>query len=216
MALLDLHPTTSFRPWLREGEVTGPISPRDLEGRPLEAHPCCPGRVRHLPTYYGVCSDLPALAQGLPLPTGCCSLVEPGAHGAHLPFWRDRSLATADVAVGSLGPQDPARSRAVRPPLLSSRFSPGRAAPGGLPLRQLLPLLPPMMAAPWMPPGLDGGRRARALSGAPADRWPACAAASPLLTPGAGPLDPTRLVLQCADGLLLPRRPWKPGVYPPR
>ena len=38
MALLDLHPHYLFRPWLREGEVTGPISPRDLE-EALEANP---------------------------------------------------------------------------------------------------------------------------------------------------------------------------------
>ena len=61
LALLDLKPVYLQRPWLEQAGVTGPISPEEVEQR-LESHP----EIRTLcitsPTYYGVLSNLPAVA----------------------------------------------------------------------------------------------------------------------------------------------------------
>ncbi|BFK85709.1 aminotransferase class V-fold PLP-dependent enzyme [Pseudoflavonifractor gallinarum] len=207
MALLDLHPHYLFRPWLREGEVTGPISPRDLEDA-LEAHPAVRAVCVTSPTYYGVCSDLPALARVCHA-HGVLLLVD-GAHGAHLPFLEDRSLAAADVAVVSAHKTLPAPGQSAL--LFSSRFSLDELRRAASLYGSSSPSYP-MMAA------LDAARAWMEEEGRTALRRTAEQVARlrrrfPALTPEQAPLDPTRLVLRCADGFAAEKALQDLGGYP--
>lgn len=83
MALLDLQPVYLPRPWLTEEGVTGPISPQLVDNE-LKNHPDIKTVCITSPTYYGVLSDIFAIAQVVHAHGG--TLVVDGAHGAHLPF----------------------------------------------------------------------------------------------------------------------------------
>lgn len=83
MALFDLRPVWLYRDWDSDRAVSGPVEPAAVE-RAFEAHPGLTAVVVTSPTYYGVCSDLAALAR-------ICHahgvrLIVDGAHGAHLPL----------------------------------------------------------------------------------------------------------------------------------
>lgn len=82
-ALFDLHPLWLERPWQENCAVTGAISPETVENT-LANHPDITAVVITSPTYYGVLSDVTAIA-------GIChahgaKLIVDGAHGAHLPL----------------------------------------------------------------------------------------------------------------------------------
>ena len=61
-ALLDLRPLYLERPWLEEDAVAGPITPDQVE-EALKKHPDIKQPVFTSPTYYGILSDIPALAE---------------------------------------------------------------------------------------------------------------------------------------------------------
>src|SRR5699024_2446886 len=61
LALLDLRPVYLERPWLPQAGVTGPVSPQSVE-QALKTRPEIKTVCITSPTYYGVLSDLPALA----------------------------------------------------------------------------------------------------------------------------------------------------------
>lgn len=99
MALLDLRPLWLSRPWLDQGGVFGPVQPEAVEAL-LEAHPDCKAVCITSPTYYGVCSDVKAIA-AVCHAHGAKLLVD-GAHGAHLPlFYRENPYGAADLVVVS-------------------------------------------------------------------------------------------------------------------
>ena len=97
MALLDLRPLWLDRPWLEEGGVYGPVSPQTVAAI-LETQPDCKTVCITSPTYYGVCSDVKAIA-------AVChaygaKLVVDAAHGAHLPlFYSQNPYGDADLTV---------------------------------------------------------------------------------------------------------------------
>ena len=98
LALLDLHPVYLYRAALPDTDILGPITPEQV-AQALACHPEIKTVCITSPTYYGVLSDIPALA-------ACCHahgarLVVDAAHGAHLPFLGNRDLARADLAVVS-------------------------------------------------------------------------------------------------------------------
>ncbi|MDE6260881.1 MAG: amino acid decarboxylase, partial [Oscillospiraceae bacterium] len=94
LALLDLMPHFLTRPWLEEEGITGPILPEAVE-ETLKKHPEIKTVCITSPTYYGVLSDIPAIA------AAChahgAKLMVDGAHGAHLPFLGYAGFQAADV-----------------------------------------------------------------------------------------------------------------------
>lgn len=98
MALLDLTPRYISRPWLDEWGIAGPVDPTEVE-RLLEADPKIKTVCIVSPTYYGVLSDIPAIAK-ICHAHGAKLMVD-GAHGAHMCFFRDHDYRAADVVVVS-------------------------------------------------------------------------------------------------------------------
>lgn len=207
MGLLDLMPAYLGRPWLAAPGVTGPVSPQEVE-RQLAAHPDVKTVCITSPTYYGVLSDIPAIA-------AVChrygaKLVVDGAHGAHLPFLGNFGLSAADVAVVSAHKTLPA---------------PGQSAllfVNGIPMQEVRrtgavfgsssPSYPMMAALDCVRDWMEGeGSRAYAQSARQVarlrERYPA-------LTADHAPLDPTRFVLCCADGFRVRRQLEEQGVWP--
>ena len=194
LALLDLKPVYLQRPWLEQAGVTGPISPGEVE-KQLESHP----EIRTLcitsPTYYGVLSDLPALAEIMHRRGGV--LVVDGAHGAHLPFLGDYGLSAADLLVVSAHKTLPAPGQTA---LLFSNgaFSHADLRRAGSIYGSSSPSYP-MMAA------LDLCRAHMLEGGGEAYRKTAAEVARlrqlfPALTEEDAPLDPARLVVCAPDG----------------
>ena len=81
LALLGQDPVWLPRPWLEGLGTAGPVAPETVEAL-LTEHPDCGAVLVTSPTYYGVCSDLPAIA-AVCRRRGAKLLVD-GAHGAHL------------------------------------------------------------------------------------------------------------------------------------
>lgn len=194
LALLDLRPVYLERPWLARAGVTGPISPEAVE-KQLAAHPEIRALCITSPTYYGVLSDLPALAAVMHRHGGV--LVVDGAHGAHLPFLGDYGLNAADLLVVSAHKTLPAPGQTA---LLFSNgtFSHADLRRAGSLYGSSSPSYP-MMAA------LDLCRAHMLEGGGAAYRRTAEAVARlrrsfPALTDKDAPLDPTRLVLCAPDG----------------
>lgn len=98
LALLDLTPHFLPRPWLAEEGVTGPISPETVAGT-LVLHPEIKTVCITSPTYYGVLSEIPTIAEVCHA-LGVKLMVD-GAHGAHLPFLGYEGYEAADVVVMS-------------------------------------------------------------------------------------------------------------------
>jgi len=96
MALLDLHPVYLYRPYWED--LPGPITPDQVD-RMLQDHPEIKTVFLTSPTYYGIQSDLPALAQVIHRRGGY--LVVDAAHGAHLPFLGSMDHTAADLVVFS-------------------------------------------------------------------------------------------------------------------
>ena len=208
LALLDLKPVYLQRPWLEQAGVTGPISPGEVE-KQLEAHP----EIRTLcitsPTYYGVLSDLPALAEIMHRRGGI--LVVDGAHGAHLPFLGDYGLTAADLLVVSAHKTLPAPGQSA---LLFSNGTFSHAD-----LRRAASIYGssspsyPMMAA------LDLCRAHMLEHGGAAYRKTAEEVARlrqifPALTDKDAPLDPTRLVVCASDGYAVQEALEEQNVWP--
>ena len=194
LALLDLHPVFVERPWVEAGGVTGPISPHVLKTM-LKTHPSIKTLCITSPTYYGVLSDIPALAQIMEEHGGV--LVVDGAHGAHLPFLGLDHLSAAHLAVVSAHKTLPAPGQSAL--LLSNgRFSQEQLRWAASLYGSSSPSYP-MMAA------LDLCRAYMLEQGGDAYRQTAEEVAAlrrdfPALTPSHAPLDPTRLTLLSPHG----------------
>ena len=197
LALLDLDPVYVPRPWLAGGGVTGPISPEAVEAL-LEARPDVKALCITSPTYYGVLSNIPALAAVMHRRGGV--LVVDGAHGAHLPFLGLDHFSHADLAVVSAHKTLPAPGQTAL--LLAGgggAFSHADLRRAGSIYGSSSPSYP-LMAA------LDLCRAHMEERGAAAYRETAEGVAAlrrdfPALTEEATPLDPARLTLLSPDGL---------------
>lgn len=98
LGILDLKPHYLARPWLAEDGVTGPISPQGVDNF-LENNPTVKTVCITSPTYYGVLSDISAIAAVVHAHGG--RLAVDGAHGAHLPFLGENPYRDADVVTVS-------------------------------------------------------------------------------------------------------------------
>ena len=197
LALLDLTPVYLERPWLAGAGVAGPVDPAAAEAA-LARHPEIRAVCLTSPTYYGVLSDLPALA-------AVCrahgaALVVDGAHGAHLPFLGIDHFSHADLAVVSVHKTLPAPGQTAL--LLAGGggpFSHADLRRAGSIYGSSSPSYPLMAALDLCRAHMEG-------EGAAAYRAAAEAAAAlrrdfPALTEETAPLDPTRLILLSPDGL---------------
>ena len=208
MALLDLKPVYAPRPWLDKKAVTGPISPSDVENL-LETHPNIKALCITSPTYYGLLSDIPALAAVMHRHGGI--LVVDGAHGAHLPFLGIDHYSAADLVVVSAHKTLPAPGQSA---LLFSgkRFSYADLCRAGSIYGSSSPSYP-MMAA------LDLCRAHMLEEGAKtyqktAEEVAALRRDFPSLTDEDAPLDPTRLTLLSPDGFAAQDQLEGLGVWP--
>ena len=194
LALLDLKPVYLDRPWLDQSGVAGPISPERVEEQ-LEANPEIKALCLTSPTYYGVLSDLPALAKIMHRHGGV--LVVDGAHGAHLPFLGDYGLNAADLLVVSVHKTLPA------PGQTALLFSNGTFSHADL--RRAGSIYGSSSPSYAMMAALDLCRAHMLEGGAKAYRKTAEEVARlrntfPALTEEVAPLDPTRLVVCAPDG----------------
>ena len=208
LALLDLHPVYLDRPWLAQAGVTGPISPETVEQQ-LEAHP----EIRTLcitsPTYYGVLSDLPALAEVMHRRGG--TLVVDGAHGAHLPFLGNCDLSAGDLLVVSAHKTLPAPGQTAL--LLSGEtFSHADLRRAASIYGSSSPSYPMMAALDLCRAHLlEGGGAAYRRTAEEVARLRQC---FPALTEQDARLDPTRLVLRAPDGYTAQAALEKQNVWP--
>ncbi len=208
MALLDLSPVYLERPWLSRPGLPGPLSPQAVE-KALDAHPEIQTLCITSPTYYGVLSDISALAALLHRRGG--RLVVDAAHGCHLPFLGDRTLAQADLVVSSAHKTLPALGQAAL--LFSARGYTHAQLRAAASLYGSSSPSYPLMASldlcrAWME---DEGAALYTAAGAAAQvlrcRFPA-------LTEGDAPLDPARFVLLCEDGFACKARLEAGGIFP--
>ena len=226
LALLDLRPVYLERPWLPQAGVTGPIDPAAVEAA-LKTRPDIKTVCITSPTYYGVLSDLPALA-AVCRAHGAVLVVD-GAHGAHLPFLGNFDLAAADLAVVSAHKTLPAPGQSAlllaggsrtagaspRPTadaLASRRFTQAE-------LRWAASLTGSSSPSYVLMAALDVCRAYMEAEGAAAYRETAEAVAAlrrhyPSLTEGDAPLDPARFVLRCSGGFAAQERMEALGVWP--
>lgn len=206
LALLDLTPHYLPRPWLEEEGVTGPIQPQEVE-RGLQEHPNVKTVCITSPTYYGVLSDLPAIA-------AVChrygaKLMVDGAHGAHLPFLGYTGYQSADVVVVSAHKTLPAPGQTAL--LLAQGYT-------GDDLRRVAALYGTSSPNYVMMAALDvvrdylegAGRQAYTETARLVENF---RAAHPALRPVGVELDPTRLVLKCGDGYGVARTLMERGIY---
>lgn len=207
LALLDLDPVYLDRPWLEGPGLAGPISPAAV-ARALEAHPNIKTVCITSPTYYGVLSDLPAIARAVHARGG--TLVVDAAHGAHLPFLGNYDLSAADLVVASAHKTLPAPGQSAL--LFAGAAFSGREIRRAASLYGSSSPSYPMLAA------LDGVRAWLEEEGAAAYRRTAeltagLRARTPALTEACAPLDPCRYVFCCADGFAAQRALEGQGVY---
>ncbi len=98
LALLDLEPVYLERPWRKEENLAGPVSPEAVE-KMLERHPDIKTVCITSPTYAGVLSNIGAISRIVHAHGG--KLFVDGAHGAHLPFLGLDPFCGADVVAVS-------------------------------------------------------------------------------------------------------------------
>ena len=207
MALLDLEPVYLERPWLREENLIGPISPENVENM-LHMHPEIKTVCITSPTYAGLLSDIPAISHIVHGHGG--TLLVDGAHGAHLPFLGRNPFRGADAVVASAHKTLPALGQAAL--LFTTGIDPDRvrqmASVFGTSSPSYLILASLDAARDWLEG--EGGaayRRAVRRTGELRDQFPA-------LRGGELSLDPARLTLQVKDGPAFARALEARGIFP--
>lgn len=208
LALLDLTPQFLPRPWLADEGVTGPISPEAVE-QTLTKYPDVKTVCITSPTYYGVLSDIPALA-AVCRAHGAKLMVD-GAHGAHLPFLGYDGYRAADVVVMSAHKTLPAPGQTAL--LLANGFPLGELQRWGAVYGTSSPSYVLMSALDTVRDYMEGEGAARCretarLTEGLRRRWPSLTKRDGLS------LDPTRLTLFSPDGFALARALRARGVYP--
>lgn len=207
LALLDLTPHYLLRPW-QEGEgITGPIAPHTV-AETLRKHPGTKMVCITSPTYYGVLSDLPAIAR-VCHDHGATLMVD-GAHGAHLPFLGYEGYRAADLVVLSAHKTLPALGQSAL--LLANALSMdelrrmgsvyGSSSPSYLLMAGL------DLARDYMErEGMARYQRTARLTARLRERFPS-------LRPEGVELDPTRLTLRCQNGFALAERLRQRNIFP--
>ena len=208
MALLDLQPVWLERPWLSGENLTGPISPGDVE-KALDQNPDIKTVCITSPTYAGVLSNIGAISR-IAHARGARLFVD-GAHGAHLPFLGLEPFWGADCVVASAHKTLPAMGQSAL--LFASGFDPDR-------VRELASVFGSSSPSYPMLASLDACRDWMDQWGTQKYERTAVRVAElrrqfPSLQPGHGlSLDPTRLVLKARDGRALARALEDRGVIP--
>ena len=205
LALLDLKPVYLERPWLASEGITGPISPSSV-AQALEEHPEAKTLCITSPTYYGVLSDLPALAELMHRRGGV--LVVDGAHGAHLPFLGNDHLSAADLVVTSAHKTLPALGQSSL--LFANGFEPEQVRRMTSVYGSSSPSYPMMISMDGARDWMEG--EGKLLYRRTAERTAALRERFPSLQEGA--LDPTRLTLNAVDGPALARALEARGLWP--
>ena len=207
LALLDLDPHYLSRPWLASDGVAGPMDPETVE-QALQAHPEIKTVCIVSPTYYGVISDLPAIARVCH--AHGAKLMVDGAHGAHLPFLGYPGYQAADLVVMSAHKTLPAMGQTAL--LLANGLTMdalrrmgsvyGSSSPSYLMMASL------DLARDWMVRS-GGALYRRVLEGVDdlRQRFPA-------LRSGPLALDPGRLVVRCSDGFALMDALVEKNIFP--
>ena len=207
LALLDLTPHFLPRPWLESEGVTGPISPETV-AETLVRHPEIKTVCITSPTYYGVLSDIPTLAEVCHA-LGAKLMVD-GAHGAHLPFLGCKDYQAADVVVMSAHKTLPAPGQTAL--LFANGFSLAELQRWGSVYGSSSPSYVLMSALDAVRDYMEGEgtalyrQTARLVDGL-RQRWPSLRPRDSLR------LDPTRLTLHSSDGFALTDALRKQGVY---
>ena len=209
MALLDLHPVWLRRDWLAQGGVSAPVSPAAVAAA-LQAHPQCHTVCITSPTYYGVCSDIDALA-AVCHSYGARLLVD-GAHGAHLPvFYRRNPYQDADITVVSAHKTLPAPGQSAL--LFANGFSMDALRRSSLLFATSSPSYPMMAALDRLRTWLAAGGEERTFLAAGAalhlrEKYPCLREEEGVV------LDPMRLTLMVEDGFALAETLEGMGIYP--
>lgn len=208
MALLDLKPVWLEREWQPEGGIVGSADPEKVE-EALRKYPNLSAVCITSPTYYGVLSDVPKIAE-------IChfhqvKLVVDAAHGAHLPLLGENPFAGADFVITSAhktlrAPGQSALLFAQAPATLDDLREASMTFATSSPSY-------PMMAA------LDCCRAWYAGEGTAQYQRTAAAVAAlrrdyPSLHDGDAPLDPCRFVLCVEDGFAVEKALHSVGIYP--
>ena len=207
LALLDLTPCYLLRPWLKEEGVTGPIPPEAV-AEILKKHPEIKTVCITSPTYYGVLSDLPAIAR-VCHDHGAKLMVD-GAHGAHLPFLGYEGYRAADLVVLSAHKTLPALGQSAL--LLANDLSMDE-------LRRMGAVYGSSSPSYLLMAGLDLARDYMEREGTAQYQRTARLTARlrerlPALRPGGVELDPTRLTIRCGDGFALAEQLRQHHVFP--
>ena len=205
--LLDLTPVYLSRPWWGEAGISGPVEPQQV-AQTMEEHPNAKTVCITSPTYYGVISDIPAIAQEVHRRGG--RLIVDGAHGPHLFFLGDSSLSKADLLVLSAHKTLPAMGQSAL--LLSNGYD--HAA-----LRRAAALFGSSSPSYLMMASMDAARED--LNGEGGELYRAAARRTarlrerfPAVTGRGASLDPTRLVLLAGDGFAAAEKLEGLGVWP--
>ena len=212
MALLDLRPVWLARPWLARENLTGPISPGEVE-RALDQDPEIKTVCITSPTYAGVLSNIGAISR-IAHAHGARLFVD-GAHGAHLPFLGLEPFWGADCVVTSAHKTLPAMGQSAL--LFATGFEPDR-------VRAMCSVFGTSSPSDPMMASLDAARDWMEQWGTEKYERAAVRVAElrrkfPSLQPGPAcggglSLDPTRLVLNAKDGRALARALEDRGVVP--
>lgn len=207
MALLDLEPVYLNRRWLDGAGVPGPLDAGEAD-RMLTEHPEIQTVCITSPTYYGVLTDIPALAE-------VCHrhgarLVVDGAHGAHLPFLGDWGMSRADVVVVSAHKTLPAPGQTAL--LFVNGMDMDRVRSTASVFGSSSPSYPMMAALDCVRDWLEGEGGAAYRRSAEHTRL--LRQRFPSIRTDDAPLDPTRFVLCCDRGYDVEKDLQELGVWP--
>jgi lysine decarboxylase len=208
MALLDLHPVWAERPWLDSAGVVAPLPPERVE-EALTKQPDIAAVCVTSPTYYGVLSDIPVLAEichrhGVPL-------IVDGAHGAHLYLTGENPYNGADLVVVS-------SHKTLRAPgqsaLLFARtpITMEQLREASMTFATSSPSYPMMAALDCVRAYYEGEGKERYHQ--TVQRVAALRRAYPSIQEEDAPLDPARFVLCVEDGFAVEEQLQQRGIYP--
>jgi len=208
MALLGLRPHYLARPWLASEGVAGPVDPEEVD-RTLSTYPEIKTVSIVSPTYYGVLSDIPAIAQVCHA-HGVRLLVD-GAHGAHLPFFGYSGYAKADLTVLSAHKTLPALGQSAI--LAACGFSINELRRFGAVYGSSSPSYLLMASMDLARQFMEG--EGTALYRRCAERCAELRSRFPALRAQGGlELDPTRLCVKCRDGFRLAEQLRQRSIFP--
>ena len=94
LTLGGIRPVYAYPSMVEEYGITGPVEPAEI-ARLMEEHPDACAVILPSPNYYGICSDIRAIAD-IVHAAGKYLIVDQ-AHGAHLKFFEDGSGAACDT-----------------------------------------------------------------------------------------------------------------------